>query len=220
MSASLSAYAAAPAPLRPAPPVPVPAEQYVEAPRRALEVIAGRSHRPRIVPALGAVGLMLGIGLLQLLLSIAIGDSTYQVSDLQTRARDLERVAAEVQQDLDVLNSPQNLGNNAGPLRLVPATSNAFMTLHNGRLHGTPEAAASGPISTGNGAVANSRLEGIGVVTGSRTTVHEPSRPKPANPDGASRQRDDGSKHRTASAGAGQPQSDTDGGLIAAPDTH
>ena len=53
-----------------------------------------------------------------------------------------------------------------------------------------------------------------------KTKSGKKSRPKPANPDGASRQRDDGSKHRTASAGAGQPQSDTDGGLIAAPDTH
>lgn len=226
MSASLSPSAttsvrSAAQPVRPLPSWSAPSEQPAESPRRRLEVVPGRSPRPRIIAALGAVGLMLGIGLLQLLLSIAIGDSAYQLSDLQARARDLDRVAAQLQQELAVLNSPQNLGNNAGPLELVPATSNAFMTLHNGRLHGTPEPAAAGPVSSGADTVANSQLEGIGVVTGSRTMHRQPTKPAPTKPDrhGRGQQQDHGPK-QPASDAAGQQRAETDDGLIAAPETH
>ncbi|MCU1544991.1 MAG: hypothetical protein JWP30_91 [Homoserinimonas sp.] len=114
---------------------------------RHIEVVASRQQRnarPRLAYALIIVIGLFGVLVAQLLLSIALADGAYQISALQTQQKELSRDRQVVTEELNVLNSPQNLAARAESLGMVSNTSAVFLNLADGSVMGAPAAATAG----------------------------------------------------------------------------
>lgn len=117
----------------------LPAQQ-VESPSRHIEIVADRAQRrarPRLVYAIVAVGGLFAVLMTQLLLSIALSDGAYQIASLQNQQRELVRDAETLSEQLNVLQSPQNLAVNAVSLGMVSNSSTAFLRLSDGAVLGS-----------------------------------------------------------------------------------
>jgi len=138
---------------------------------RHIEIVttrAQRKARPRIVYALATIGGLFALVIAQLLLSIVIADGAYEISSLRTEQRDLSRTAQSLGEDLDLLQSPQNLAVQAEGLGMVMNGSTpAFLRLSDGKVLGSANAASEGAKILGakGSLVANSLLSGIPEVT-------------------------------------------------------
>lgn len=143
--------------IAPAPtPVPSPAPRPVDRP--------DRRARPRATYAVITVASLAVIFAAQLLLSIAVTDSTYQISALQAEQKELVRQKDALAEKLNLLGSTQNLSANAAHLGMVPGSSPLFLDLSTGGV-----AAAPGSVDKGCGGacnlVANSLLTGMPLVS-------------------------------------------------------
>jgi len=133
--------------------------------RRHVEIVTTRAQRrarPRLVYVLVTVLGLFGILMAQLLLSIVLSDNAYQLSSWQAKQKELTRTQQMLSEQLDVLNSPQNLAQRAEALGMVSNASPAFLRLSDGAVLGAPVAAkaSTGGVvdaATGN-LVANSLL--------------------------------------------------------------
>lgn len=150
--------------------------------RRHIEIVttrAQRKARPRIVYALATVAGLFALVIAQLLLSIVIADGAYEISSLRTEQRDLSRTAASLSEELDLLQSPQNLAVQAEDLGMVMSgTTPMFLRLSDGKVLGSAGAASQGAALLGakGSLVANSLLAGIP----SSTDTDEPEGGAPA----------------------------------------
>lgn len=122
-----------------------------------LEVVTTRSQRrsrPRAVYAVIATGVLFGIVVGQLLLSITISQGAYQISSLQSKQTELQRAYQAASEDLDRLTSPQNLAANANALGMVTNSNPAYLRLSDGAVLGAP-VAVSATAATVTGAQGN-----------------------------------------------------------------
>ncbi|WP_431277484.1 hypothetical protein [Leifsonia poae] len=172
---------------------PRPAEE--ERPNH-LEVVSTRSQRrsrPRAVYAIVAVGMLMGIVVSQLLLSIAVSQGAYQLSSLATKQTQLQRSYQAASEDLNRLTSPQNLAANANALGMVSNSNPAYLRLSDAAVLGAavPASGAAGTVTGGQGnLVPNSLLAGVPLVTGPQTPASADTATPTADPttDGAADQ--------------------------------
>ena len=136
----------------------------VEQHPRHIEIVSTRSQRrarPRVVYAVVAVGGLFVILMAQLLLSIVLSDGAYQISALQASQTELVRDQQGLTEDIQVLESPQNLAGRAEQLGMVMNTSShGWLRLSDSKVLQAPSAAsASSAVGTNDaGLVPNSLL--------------------------------------------------------------
>jgi hypothetical protein len=136
-----------------------------------LEVVSTRSQRrsrPRAAYAIVAIGMLLGIVVSQLLLSIAVSQGAYQLSSLATKQTQLQRSYQAASEDLNRLTSPQNLAANANALGMVSNSNPAYLRLSDAAVLGAavPASGTAGTVTGGQGnLVPNALLTGVPLVT-------------------------------------------------------
>jgi hypothetical protein len=142
-----------------------------------LEVVSTRSQRrsrPRAVYAVVAIGMLFGIVVSQLLLSIAVSQGAYQLSSLGVEQTQLQRSYQAASEDLNRLTSPQNLAANANALGMVSNSNPAYLRLSDAAVLGAavPASGTAGTVTGGQGnLVPNSLLTGVPLVTAPQAPV-------------------------------------------------
>ena len=134
---------------------------------RHIQIVSPRSQRharPKIVYALSAVTGVAVIVIAQLLLSVGISQSAYEVSRLQASQVELGRTAESVTEDLVRVSSPQSLAANAEALGMVTNSNPLFLQLSDGAVLGAPASASGSQAGTAS-LVPNSLLAGVPLVT-------------------------------------------------------
>jgi hypothetical protein len=126
---------------------------------------AQRRARPRIVAAVVGVAALGALLLAQLGISMVLSQGAYTLNALQAQQTELSRSQQALDEQLDVLKSPQNLAKNAQALGMIANTTPVYLDPKTGQVFGTPTPASASD-STANTAnqVANQLLDGIGVV--------------------------------------------------------
>jgi hypothetical protein len=148
-------------------PLASPREQ--EHPRH-IEIVSSREQRkarPRTVYAAVTIAGLFAIFLAQLLLSIVVSDGAYRIAGLQTDQRDLTRQEQALNEQLDLLASPQNLATQAESLGMTLGdTAPVYLRLSDGAVLGPETAAGTGAaVVAGGSLVANSLLGDVPLVT-------------------------------------------------------
>ena len=134
---------------------------------RHIQIVSPRNQRhaqPKIVYALSAVTGVAVIVLAQLLLSVGISQSAYEVSRLQASQVELGRTAESVTEDLVRVSSPQSLAANAEALGMVTNSNPLFLQLSDGAVLGAPASASGSQAGTAS-LVPNSLLAGVPLIT-------------------------------------------------------
>jgi hypothetical protein len=134
---------------------------------RHIEIVSPRSQRrarPKIVYALSAVTGVAVIVIAQLLLSVGISQSAYEVSRLQASQVELGRTAESVTEDLVRVSSPQSLAANAEALGMVTNSNPLFLRLSDGAVRGAPASATGSQAGTAS-LVPNALLAGVPLIT-------------------------------------------------------
>lgn len=138
--------------------------------RPSIQVVATRAQRkarPRVFYALVSMGVVFGIIIANLLVSVAVASGAYEIASLQQSNKELTRTYQTMNQDLDRLSSPQNLAANAEALGMVINNTPVYLRISDGAVLGTPVAASpnAGVITGAAGAIPNSLLSGVSLVT-------------------------------------------------------
>lgn len=126
-----------------------------EKPAPYIEIAPSREQRrarPKLAYALIVVGGLFAVLVSQLLLSIALADGAYDIAALQGQQKELNRDEQIFTEQLDVLNSPQNLAARAQSLGMVSNDRAVYLNLATGAVMGVPAAAsvsAAGVASVG-----------------------------------------------------------------------
>jgi len=203
-----------------------PIEDFAPATRpariRGLAPRVLRRPKPKVTYALVATGVIFGIFLAQLLLTISLSGGAYAISNLQGTQRDLARQSSALGEQLDNLGSTQNLAANARALGMVSSSSMAFLRTSDGKVIGTATAAKSAKAShtpASKSSVPNYLLTGIPVITASESGHGG------ANTDeslGASTQSNSSATGSGAPAGSstGDSHQSGDPGQLPSPQTH
>lgn len=127
-------------------PLPLP-EAPQPAPARRLRLVPSRAAgrvKPRLGYAVIALGAIVAVAAAQLILSVAMTQGAYEIDHYRIQQQELVREQQLVREQLDALQSPQNLARNAEQLGMVPNTSPVYLRLSDGAVLGQPQAAASG----------------------------------------------------------------------------
>src|SRR5690554_911089 len=114
---------------------------------RHIEIVTTRAQRlarPRLAYSLIVIADLFAVLATQLLLSIALADGAYQISALQAEQKEVSRAQQSVTEDLNVLQSPQNLAARAESLGLVSNNSAVYLNLATGAVLGSPSPAKAG----------------------------------------------------------------------------
>ncbi|QEO13195.1 hypothetical protein FLP10_01270 [Agromyces intestinalis] len=119
-----------------------------------------RRRAPRLVYAISAIGGLVAIVIAQLLLSLALTEGAYEIDGYQMQQIKLEREQQKLREDLDRLESPQNIAQNAESIGMVPGTDPVYLQLSNGAVLGQPSAAEGGAQASGP-LVPNSLIDGV-----------------------------------------------------------
>jgi len=113
-----------------------------------IEIVSTRRQRrarPKLFYAAVGVGGLFVILIAQLLLSIVLSDGAYQISSLQTQQKELARDQQTLTEQINVMQSPQNLAARAGSLGMVMNNSNrGWLRLSDGSVLSAPGAATAG----------------------------------------------------------------------------
>ena len=139
--------------------------------RPSIQVVATRAQRkarPRVFYALASMGVIFGIIIAQLLLSVAVSSGAYEIASLQQSNKELTRTYQTINQDMDRLSSPQNLAANAEALGMVINNTPVYLRISDGAVLGAsvPADANAGVIAgSASGAIPNSLLTGVSLVT-------------------------------------------------------
>jgi hypothetical protein len=161
--------------------------------KRHIEIVSTRGQRrarPRLAYSLIIIAGLFAVLASQLLLSIALADGAYQISALQTEQKELARAQGSITEQLNVLESPQNLAARAESLGLVSNNSAVYLNLANGAVMGspTPAQAEAGSVVGTNGSllIANSLLDGVSSTMTPATPITPPDgvTVTPGAPDG------------------------------------
>jgi cell division protein FtsL len=166
-----------------------------------IEIVSTRSQRrarPKLFyAAVGVAGLFV-ILIAQLLLSIVLSDGAYQISSLQAEQKELARDQQALSEQINVMQSPQNLAARAGSLGMVMNNSNrGWLRLSDGSILSAPGAATGGSAVGGD-------LIGNVLLTPELSTMPQQPAPEAATP---------------GAAAAGAPTPATPGASVASPET-
>jgi hypothetical protein len=140
-----------------------PAAPAAPEPRRHLRIAPSRAQRrarPRLGHALVVVGGIGAILLVQLLLSFALADGAYYISNLQGDQRDLLRQEQALDEQIELLGSTQHLTESAEVLGMVASGNPQFLDVSSGGVTG----AGSAPGTLPENLVANSLLDGSMII--------------------------------------------------------
>ena len=137
---------------------------------RHIEIVstkAQRRARPKVSYALITVGGVFALFIAQLLLSIVIADGAYEISELRAEQRELTRTEQALGEELEVLESPQNLASEAEAIGMVVNdVTPMFLRLSDGKvLGGSAVSAEGGPLLENGSLVPNALLPGAGAET-------------------------------------------------------
>jgi hypothetical protein len=123
---------------------------------------AQRRARPRVLAAVIAVGALGVLLLAQLGISMLLSKGAYQLDELQAKQTEMSRSQQSLDEQLQVLDSPQNLSRNAQALGMIANSTPVYLDPKNGKVYGTPTPATAGE-ATGNTAnqVQNHLLDGV-----------------------------------------------------------
>lgn len=108
---------------------------------RHIEIVttrAQRKARPKVAYALVTVASLFVIFAAQLILSIVVSESAYQISALQVEQKELIRSQQSLSEDIGLLGSPQNLAANAAALGMGPNPAPLQLDLTSGAVTGAP----------------------------------------------------------------------------------
>lgn len=139
--------------------------------RPSIQVVATRAQRkarPRVFYAIVTVGVIFGIIVSQLLMSVVVSSGAYEIAELQQTNKELGRTYQSMTQDLDRMASPQNLAANAEALGMVSNNTPVYLRLSDGAILGQPVAAdASAGVISGarGGLIPNSLLNDVALIT-------------------------------------------------------
>lgn len=153
---SLATARMRPEPLAPAPQRP-----------RHVEIVTTRAQRrarPKLAYAVVTIGALFAIFLAQLLLSILVSDGAYQVSALQDQQKDLLRTQDALTEQLNVLDSTQNLSAQAAHLGMVPNKYPYALDLGTGTTYALPGSADPTGCGGACNLVTNTQLSGVALV--------------------------------------------------------
>lgn len=149
----------------------VTAPATIRAPRPRIASVASPSRRVAAAPiqfrrALGMVivgGLI--IGALNLLLSIGVSQSVYQLASLKHEKALLSTQTQMLSQQVDSLSSQQNLANSAAALGMIANSNPVFLRIADARVFGKPTAAldTTGRVAKNN--LANASMTENSVLT-------------------------------------------------------
>ncbi|MFZ7087760.1 hypothetical protein [Curtobacterium sp. RRHDQ10] len=140
---------------------------------------AQRRARPRIVYAIVAMGALGVLLLAQLGISMVLSSGAYSLNSLQAQQVELTRSQQQLDEQLSVLRSPQNLARNAQALGMIANSTPVYLNPETGAVYGTPTpAAADDPAAaTTTNQVPNSLLDGTKVVTKQGDTATSAEQP-------------------------------------------
>jgi cell division protein FtsL len=118
-----------------------------------------RRRRPKAFFATVTVLTIFGIIVAQILLSISLQSGAYEISGLQHQVKDLGRTYESSTQDINTVNSPQNISESAESLGMVGKSNPIYLRLSDSLVTGSAEAAsANGSLISGGDLVPNSML--------------------------------------------------------------
>jgi hypothetical protein len=103
-----------------------------------------RRRRPKAFFATVTVLSVFGIIVAQILLSISSQSGAYQISGLQDQMKDLTRTYDSSTQDIDIMNSPQNVSGSAESLGMVGNSNPVYLRLSDSLVTGSAAAAQPG----------------------------------------------------------------------------
>lgn len=135
--------------------------------------------------ALAVMGLVFGIIVAQVLLSVTVASGAYEISDKKTELKELSRTYEQVTQHVNALQSPQNLAQKAESLGMVSNENPAYLRLSDGAVLGHPvPASADAKIigDGGNGVIPNSILTQEMTKIPKENIEVSPSSPAPIEP--------------------------------------
>jgi hypothetical protein len=124
----------------------LPVPQAEKASHHLQIVSAGprRRRRPKAFFASVTVLSVFGIIVAQILLSISLQSGAYQISGLQHQMKDLTRTYDSSTQDIDIMNSPQNVSGSAESLGMVVKSNPVYLRLSDSLVTGSAAAAQHG----------------------------------------------------------------------------
>lgn len=146
---------------------PVRPEPLVQPVPRHVEVVATREQRrarPKLAYAIVTIVSLFAIFGAQLLLSIVVSDGAYQISALQDQQKGLQREQDALSEQLNVLDSTQNLSLQAANLGMVPNAGPLAIDLSTGAVYGLPGSADPNGCGGACNLVTNSQLAGVKLV--------------------------------------------------------
>lgn len=190
------------APVRPLRPTPVAPVRRVESRPRVLSVF---SRRNAAVMAIAFLAIMLG----RLFISVGIDSNAYQIAGLAKESQNLTRDANFIQEQLDVLNSPQHLSDVAQGLGMIANPRPAYLRISDGKKWGNAAVGIGSHIDRTQ--IANNLIDTLGVdaaLTGVATET---------TPDATADSKSSMSSGSTAAASTGGSTGSTG---IPAPNTH
>jgi len=138
------------------------------APKSSPRSSANKRRRPKAFFAYVTAGVMFGVMVAQMLLSVATESGAYEIAHLQSANKEATRSFQQMTQEIDRLASPQHLALNAEALGMMSNNTPAYIRLSDGAVLGAP---TSGDgfrnLVAGNGGslVPNSLLADVPIVT-------------------------------------------------------
>jgi hypothetical protein len=145
---------------------PVPLAEPRQHPRH-IEIVATRAQRkarPKLAYAVITITSLFAIFAAQLLLIIVVADGAYQVSVLQEEQKGLLRTQDALTEQLNVLDSTQNLSTQAAHLGMVPNASPLAIDLTTGGVYGLPGSADPAGCGGACNLITNAQLTGVPLV--------------------------------------------------------
>jgi hypothetical protein len=133
-----------------------------------IEIVATRAQRrarPKLAYAVVTVGSLFVIFAAQLLLSIVVSQGAYEISGLKAEQKELLRTEQALMEDLERLDSTQNLATQAAHLGMVPNASPLALNLTTGGVYGMPGSADPTGCGGACNLVPNALTTGIPLVT-------------------------------------------------------
>jgi hypothetical protein len=148
---------------------------------------AQRRARPRIVYAIVAMGALGVLLLAQLGISMVLSSGAYTLNSLQAQQTELTRSQQQLDEQLSVLRSPQNLARNAQALGMIANSTPVYLDPKTGTVYGTPTPAAAddAAAATTTNLVPNSLLDGSKVVAKQGDTATSAEQPAATGAAGA-----------------------------------
>jgi hypothetical protein len=117
--------------------------------RPRLTVVDDRPFRAPRMPFVLFVVAMLGAGLVGLLLlNTSLQQGTFRVTELNQQAKDLRDQQEELERQVQSLEAPQNLADQALRLGMVPNPNPVFLRLSDGKVLGVPAEGKAGSGAT------------------------------------------------------------------------